>query len=121
EPAQRGKIGTAPDLAGGQSRARRPGVRQVRRHLRGEVSEGGALPGQGPAGAACLLRLPGGALAAPAHDQPDRVDVRDDPAENGEDPELRQREERALSHAPARAECSETLAAVTRLSATRRR
>src|ERR1700688_977392 len=35
---------------------------------------------QGPRGAADVLRFPGGALDPPADDQPDRIDVRDDPA-----------------------------------------
>ena len=40
------------------------GVRAFPRHLGGEVPQGRRVPGEGPRGAARLLRLPGGALGA---------------------------------------------------------
>ena len=46
------------------------------RHLRGEISQSGRLTGQGSRGVADLLRFPGRALATPADDQSDRIDVR---------------------------------------------
>src|SRR5262249_34734336 len=61
------------------------GLRPVRADLRGEVPEGDGVPGQGPAGTADVLRLPGGALAAPADDERHRERVRDRAAADGQD------------------------------------
>ena len=52
------------------------GVRPVREDLRGEVPQGGRVPGEGSGRPAGLLRLPGGALDSPADDQPHRVHLR---------------------------------------------
>ena len=73
------------------------------------------LPGEGPGGAARLLRLPGGALAEPSDDESHRVDLRHHPAANGEDQELPEREDGAESRASARHERAETMAPPTRL------
>src|SRR5262249_17225470 len=59
--------------------------RPVPADLRGEVPQGDGVPGQGSSAAAGLLRLPGGALAAPADDQRDRERVRDRAVADGED------------------------------------
>ncbi len=88
------------------------------RHLGGEVSQGRRLPGEGPGGAARLLRLPGGALAEPADDEPHRVDLRHDTTENGEDQELPEREDGAEPRAPTRHERPEAMAPPTRLPST---
>jgi putative transposase len=49
----------------------------VRRRLRGEVPQGRREDHRRCKGAAGVLRLPRGALGAPAHDEPDRVNLRD--------------------------------------------
>src|SRR5262249_21763306 len=78
--------GDAPrDLPGPESCRGRQGVRPVRADLRGEVPQGDGVPGQGPEGAVDLLRLPGGALAAPADDECHRERVRDGAAADGQD------------------------------------
>ena len=51
------------------------GLRSLREALRREVSQGRRETDEGPRHLARLLRLPGRALGAPAHDEPDRVDL----------------------------------------------
>ena len=70
------KAGPARDLDGAGPCDGRGGDRHLRREVRGQIRQGGRLPGQGPRGAAGLLRLPGRALGPPAHRQPDRERVR---------------------------------------------
>src|SRR3954453_3455149 len=53
------------------------------RDLRGQIRQGGRVPGEGPRCAARLLRLPRRALEALAHHEPDRKHVRDDPPSHG--------------------------------------
>ena len=77
--------------------------------------------GEGPGGVARLLRLPGGALAEPADDEPHRVDLRHDTVANGEDQELPEREDGAESRASARHERREKVAPATRLPSSGRR
>jgi hypothetical protein len=60
----------ARDLAGAGPRDGRGGDRHLRREVRGQIRQGGRVPGQGPRGAAGLLRLPGRALGPPAHANP---------------------------------------------------
>ena len=64
-------------------------LRPISEDLPRQVSEGGGQAGQGPDGAARLLRLSGRALDTPADDQPDRVDVRHRPPSHHADEELR--------------------------------
>ena len=52
------------------------GLRSFRQRLPGEVSEGRRVPHEGSRRAPVLLRLPCRALAASAHHQPDRIDLR---------------------------------------------
>ena len=63
-----------------------------------------------------FLRLPGGALAEYPDDEPHRVDLRHDPAANGEDEELPEREVGAEPRAPAGHERREAMGAATRLA-----
>ncbi len=67
-----------------------PGVSPVRRRVRRQVPRRGRLSREGPQGAPDVLRLPGGALAASAHQQPDRVHLRLGAAAYGEDPRVGQ-------------------------------
>ena len=60
------------DQEGGADRLRR-----LRRDLRGQVRQGGRVPGKGPRCAARLLRFPRRALEALADHEPDREHVRD--------------------------------------------
>ena len=57
-------------------RPRPHGGEGVRRRLRREVPQGRPQDHRGRGGAAGVLRLPGRALGAPAHHQPDRIDLR---------------------------------------------
>src|SRR6185369_6786821 len=50
---------------------------------RGQVRQGGCVPGEGPRGAARLLRFPRRALEALTDHEPDREHVRDDPPSHG--------------------------------------
>ena len=84
------KADAARHLAGREPGGGREGVRPVRGDLRGEVSEGDGVPGQGPGGVADVLRLPGRALDSHPHDQPDRVDVLDGAAAARQDEGERQ-------------------------------
>ena len=63
------------------------GDRVLRDDVRREAPQGGRVASQGRGEAAHLLRLPGRALEAPAHQQRDRVDLRDrafaDPCDQG--------------------------------------
>src|SRR5262249_32922726 len=83
--AAQGQGPAARHLAGGDEGGGREGVRPVRGDLPGEVRQGDGLPDQGPGRVAGLLRLPGGALGASAHDQPDRIDVRHGAVADGQD------------------------------------
>src|SRR5262249_55393711 len=83
--AAQGQGHAARRLAGGDQSGGRGGVRPARGDLPGEVRQGDGVPGQGPGGVAGLLRLPGGALGAPADDQPDRIDVRHGAAADDQD------------------------------------
>ena len=69
------EIWTAPDRATAEA-----AIATLCREVRGQIREGGHLPGQGPRRAADLLRLPCRALGSPAHVQPDRERVRHRPA-----------------------------------------
>ena len=60
-------------IAGG----RRKALERFRGRVRREVPEGRREARQGLGRAHRVLRLPGRALAAPAHDEPDRVELRD--------------------------------------------
>lgn len=64
-------------LPGAHPQGRRAGFRALPQALRGQVPKGDREAGEGPRRPARLLRLPGRALGAPAHHQPDRVHVRD--------------------------------------------
>ena len=74
--ASKGESGPAGDLDGCHARGRAQGLRPVHRNVPGEISEGGGKAGEGPRQLAGVLRLPGRTLAASAHDQSDRVDLR---------------------------------------------
>ncbi len=63
-------------LSGAHPRDGRAGVQTLREALRGQVPEGDGQARQRSRRPARLLRLPRRALGAPAHDQPDRVHVR---------------------------------------------
>ena len=68
----------------------RADVRLLLGGLRRQVRQGHGLPGQGPRGAAHLLRLPGRALEAPAHDQSHRKHLRNRAPEDHQDQGLPQ-------------------------------
>lgn len=66
-------------------------------------------------GTARLPGLPGDALAEPSEDKPHPVDLRHDPATNGEDQEMLGREDGAEPRASVRHERRESVAPATRL------
>jgi Transposase, Mutator family len=68
--ATEGQGDAARHLASADPSRRRQGLRSLRGHLPGEVSQGHGVFEQRPNGAVGLLRLPGGALAALADHQP---------------------------------------------------
>ena len=74
------EIWTAPDRATAET-----AITTFAEKYRGQIREGGHLPGQGPRRVADLLRLPGRALGSPAHVQPDRERVRHGAAPNRPD------------------------------------
>ena len=74
-PSQ-GQGAPAGHLDGRDQGSGRAGVRLLLGGLRRQVRQGHGLPGQGPRGAAHLLRLPGRALEAPAHDHSHRKHLR---------------------------------------------
>ena len=78
--ATTGEAGAARDHVCADQGRCREGDRRLRGGVRGEVPEGDGVHGGGPGGAAGLLCLSRGALAAPADVEPDRIAVRDGPA-----------------------------------------
>ena len=70
EPASKGQAGAAGHLDGRDQEGCRGRVRCLRRNLGRQIRQGGRVPDQGSRRAARLLRLPGRALEASAHDQP---------------------------------------------------
>ena len=118
EPAE-GEGGPARDLAGGDPGAGRARVRSLACALPGQVSEGRRLSGKGPEGVAGLLRFPGQALGAPAHDQRDRIGVRDDPAPQFAHQRLRHTEDDVVNDIQDGDERRAILEAAARLPATR--
>ena len=73
------------------------------------------MPAQGSRRAAGVLRLSGRALAASAHDQSDRVDVRDHSPSHQEDQELRERKKRVELDASTCHERAEAMAPTARV------
>src|SRR5262245_42281588 len=72
---------------------------------------------QGSRGAADLLRFPGGALDPLADDQPDRIDLCDDPATPSSDQRQRHTQGEFNDDVQARPGCAEEMAATTWLGA----
>src|SRR5262245_61480980 len=72
---------------------------------------------QGSRGAADLLRFPGGALDPLADDQPDRIDLCDDPATPSSDQRQRHTQGEVNDDVQARPGCAEEMAATTWLGA----
>jgi transposase-like protein len=75
-PAAGGQGDAARGLDGRDQRRCDQSLRPLRRRLRHEVAEGRGLPGKRSCRTAGVLRLPRRALAAPAHQQPDRKHLR---------------------------------------------
>src|SRR5690606_5891362 len=100
---------------------RRQSLRRLPGELRGEVSQGDRVPGEGPRRAALVLRLPGRALEAPADDEPDRIDVRHDPAAASKNERQRQPRRLADDDVQTRRERREALATAQRLRTVTRR
>jgi hypothetical protein len=77
-PLQRkAKADLQASLAGRDGAGRPARLRALREPLPGQVPEGDGAVGERPRRLPRLLRLPGRALGAPAHDQPDRINLRD--------------------------------------------
>ena len=79
EPAIESQAGAAGDLDGRDQEGCACGVRRLRRDLGRQIRKGGRVLDQGSRCAARLLRLPGRALEASAHDQRHRKLVRHRP------------------------------------------
>ena len=77
EPAIESQAGAAGDLDGRDQEGCTRRVRRLRRNLGRQIRQGGRVLDQGSRRAARLLRLPGRALEASAHDQRHRKLVRD--------------------------------------------
>ena len=88
--------------------------------LRRQVRQGHGLPGQGPRGAAHLLRLPGRALEAPAHDQSHRKHLRNRAPEDHQDQGLPQPDHGAHHGLQVVPVGSQEMAASRRISPPRR-
>ena len=91
--APRGEEGAGGDLERRGQAARPRRGEGVRGRLRGEVPQGRREDHRRPRRAAGVLRLPRRALDPPAHDEPDRVDLRHRPAPD-------QGHQGARAHAP---------------------
>jgi transposase-like protein len=76
----------------------------------GQVPQGRGLADRRPGPAARLLRLPGRAVEAPAHHEPDRVDVRDGAPARGRDARCRLADRRVGHGVQAAAGCRRALA-----------
>src|SRR5436190_5793600 len=75
-PATESQAGAAGNLDGRNQEGCACGLRRLRRDLRRQIRQGGRVPDQGSRRAARLLRLPGRALEASAHDERRRKLVR---------------------------------------------
>ena len=72
-----GQGGAARDDVRPEPQGLREGEGQLRPRVPSEISEGRQVAADRLGAAADVLRLPGGTLEAPAHDQPHRIDIRD--------------------------------------------
>src|SRR3954466_12919647 len=83
EPASESQTRAAGHLDGRDQKGCAGRLRRLRRDLRGQVRQGGRVPGEGPRRAARLLRRPRRALETLTDHEPDREHVRDDPPSHG--------------------------------------
>src|SRR5262249_22856388 len=111
EPATESQAGAAGNLDGRDKEGCACGLRRLRRDLGRQIRQGGRVPDQGSRRAARLLRLPGRALEASAHNERHRKLVRHGAPPHRAIQRMSLKQDRARHDLQARRGCRKKLAA----------